>query len=164
MTMKYAALATFVMAAVLFAAMACVQARLGLQGYRFGSQWSYSGETLKQNIAQDPSKPPLVVVPLLFPLDFLFLLFFGVSLGLGSIAYADALGVPASRIGLLLILPVAYMVADFSENVLYSGMLLRPDSIDRLIDAGNWATRVKWVAVLLAMLQTLGALGLSLRH
>ena len=162
--MKYAALATFVMAAVLFATMAWTQARFGLEDFRFGSQWSYSEATLKQAISRDPSKPALVVVPLLFPLDFLFLLFFGVSLALCSIAHADMLSVPGSRVGLLLVLPVAYMVADFSENVLYSGMLLRPDLIDRLIDAGHWATRVKWVAVLLAMLQAVGGFGLSLRH
>jgi len=162
--MRYAALATFVVAAVLFAAMAWVQARFGLEDFRFGSQWSYSEATLKQAIARDPSKPALVVVPLLFPLDFLFLLFFGVSLALCSVAYAGALGIAPRGIGVLLILPVLYATADFSENVLYSGMLLRPESIDRLIDAAHWATRVKLVGAPLAMLQALAAFGLSFRH
>jgi hypothetical protein len=162
--MKIATLVTFAAAAVLFAAMALVQRQLELRDFRTGTGWSYTEDTLRKNIKEYPSKPPLVVVPLLFPLDFLFLIFFGVFLALCSITYAGALGVTPSRASLLLILPIAYMVADFSENVLYSGMMLWPDSIPRLIDATLWATRLKWLAVILAMLQAFGALVLSWRH
>ena len=73
--MGTATLVTFVVAAVLFAAMALVQRRLGLEDFRFGSKWSYSAETLEKSIEKDRSKPSLVIVPLLFPLDLLFLIF-----------------------------------------------------------------------------------------
>jgi hypothetical protein len=159
--MKIATLVTLVVAAVLFATMARVQKGLGLSDFRFGSAWTYGADTLRTNIDKDRSKPPLVVVPLLFPLDFLFLIFLGLFLALCSITYADALGVPPAHRWLLLVLPVAYMVADFSENVLYSGMLLWQDSIGKLICAAQWATRVKWVAVAFATLQALGAFVLS---
>jgi hypothetical protein len=162
--MKFATLVTFVVAAVLFSAMALVQRQFELMDFRTGTGWSYTADSLGKKIKEYPSKPPLVVVPLLFPLDFLFLVFFGVFLALCSITYADALAVAPSRAWLLLILPIAYMVADFSENVLYSGMMLWPDLIPRLLDATLWVTRLKWLVVILAMLQAVGAFVLSWRH
>ncbi len=156
--MGKATIATFLVALVLFVAMGRVQKQLELDDFRFGSHWSFTEQMLNDGIHGDSSKPPLVVVPLLFPLDFLFLIFFGVTLAMCSVIYADALGVPPSSTWLLLILPITYMVADFSENVLYSGMLLSPGSIPKLIDAGNWATRVKLVVGLLAIVQAVGAL------
>jgi hypothetical protein len=155
--MGKATIATFFVALVLFISMGVVQHQLGLGDFRFGSKWTFTEQMLDEGIKKDPAKPPLVVVPLLFPLDFLFLIFFGATLAMCSLTYADAL-VPTPRIWLLLILPIAYMVADFSENVLYSGMLLSPGSIPKLIDAGNWATRVKLLAGLLAIIQAVGAL------
>jgi hypothetical protein len=151
--MKIATLVTLVVAALLFAAMARVQGQLELKDFRFGFKWSYNKDKLEQNARQKQQKARLVVVPLLFPLDFLFLIFLGLSLALCSITYADGLGVPSGWTWALLVLPVAYMVADFSENALYSGMLLWPDSIGKLICAAHSATRVKLVAGGFAILQ-----------
>jgi hypothetical protein len=161
--MGKAAIATLIAAVVLFVAMGWVQKELELCDFRFGSKWSFSAKTLQDAIDKDLTKPPLVIVPVLFPLDFLLLISIGATLTLCSVAYADALVTP-SRTWLLLVLPLAYMVADFSENMLYSGMLLRPSSIQYLIEAGNWATRVKIVTLGLATLQAAAALLLSRLH
>jgi uncharacterized membrane protein YccF (DUF307 family) len=155
--MKIATLVTLVVAAVLFATMAQVQRQLELKDFRFGFKWSYSEEKLEQNVINKEQKARLVVVPLLFPLDFLFLIFLGLFLALCSITYADGLGVPSAWTWALLVLPVTYMVADFSKNALYSPMLLWSDSIAKLIDAAHWATRVKLVAGGLAILQAVVA-------
>jgi hypothetical protein len=162
--MRTPALVTLVVAAILFAAMAFVQNRLELKAYRLGVSPTYTEATLTKLIAEDRTKPALVVVPLLFPLDLLFLLFFGIALALCSVAYADGLHVPRGWTGVLLVLPVAYMVADFSENVLYSAMLTWPESIPHLIDAEKWTTRLKWLLVVPAMAQAFGAFALSWRH
>src|SRR5262245_29095451 len=149
--MKIAALVTLLVAAVLFGAMATVQNRLDLKPYRLGANPTYTEATLTKLIAENRSKANLVVVPLLFPIDFLFLLFFGVGLALCSVTHADALHVPRAWIGILLVLPIAYMAADFTENVLYSAMLIWPETIPHLIDAERWATRLKWLFVIPAM-------------
>src|SRR6266540_1050374 len=116
---------TFVVAIMLLATMMVVQSRLGLGDFGFGSKWSYGEKTLREAIKNnDRSKPLLVVVPLLFPLDLLFLIFFGLFLSLLSIAHSEVLGLSPSAIALLLTLPLAYVAADLSENILYSGMLL----------------------------------------
>lgn len=162
--MGKATLVTLLTAAVLFAAMGWVRSRFDIGHFRFGTDWSHTEAKLKASIDVDPGKAPLMVVPLLFPLDLLFLIFFGVGLALCSMTYAGALSVPPNYVWLLLILPILYMVADLSENILYSGMLVWQHSIPHLIDAGRLASRVKWVAVALAMLQALGAFALSWRH
>jgi hypothetical protein len=167
--MKHAALVTLLVAVALFATLLWVENRLGLQAYRLGINPTYTEQSLTELIKADRSskieadrlKPTLVVVPWLFPLDLLFLLFFGASLALCSLAFADKLRVPPSRTGLLLVLPVAYMIADFSENVLYSAMLTWPETIGSLIDAEKWATRLKWLFVVPAMVQPWGAFALS---
>jgi uncharacterized membrane protein YccF (DUF307 family) len=161
--MKLAAGLSFAVAIILLVTMPIVQARLGLKAFGFGSKWTYGEKALREAISNNPSKPPLVVVPLLFPLDLLFLIFFGLALALCSIAYAEALGVPQSRVALLLILPVAYMVADLSENILYSAMLTCKETIDHLIGVAGWATRIKQVAVAFAILQALAALVMAWR-
>src|SRR5215475_12269369 len=159
--MKIATLVTLVVAAVLFATMAQVQCELELKEFRFGFKWTSDQGKLEQNARQEPQKAQLVVVPLLFPLDFLFLMFLGLFLALCSLTYADGLSVPSGWTWALLVLPIAYMVADFSENTLYSGMLLWPHSFDKLIHAAHWATRVKLMAGGLAILQAGGAYLLS---
>jgi hypothetical protein len=146
---------------LLFVAMGILQSHLGLKDFRFGSKCSYSGAKLEQYIKKDQQKARLVVVPLLFPLDFLLLIFLGLFLALCSMTYADVLHLQPGWRWLLLVLPVAYMVADFSENVLYSGMLLWPDSIGRLTVAGNWATRIKWLTAIPPMLLVPGAFVLA---
>ena len=156
--MKLAAGLSFAAAIVLFVTIPIVQACLGLEAFAFGSKWSYGEEALRAALGNTPPKAPLVVVPVLFPLDLLLLIFLGLALALCSVAHAEALGVPRSQVALLLILPVAYMVADLSENMLYSGMLIWQESIDRLIGVAGWATRIKLVAVALAILQALAAL------
>ena len=162
--MKIAIFLTLIGALVAFVAMAVLQSRLELENFRFGSNWTYGEKALRQAINEnDRSKPLLVIVPLLFPLDLFFLIFFGLFLSLLSVTHAEALGVSASNIALVLVLPVSYMVADLSENMLYSGMLAWPDTIGHLIVAGTWATRIKLVAVGFAILQGLGSLVLSWR-
>jgi hypothetical protein len=161
--MKLAAGLCFAVAIVLFVTMPIVQAHLGLKAFAFGSKWSYGEAALRAVIGNNPSKPPLVVVPLLFPLDLLLLIFLGLALALCSVAHAEALCVPRSCVALLLILPVAYMVADLSENLLYSGMLIWQESIDSLIGVAGWATRIKLVAAALAIVQTLAALVMGWR-
>jgi hypothetical protein len=159
---KIAIFLTFLGALMAFFTMAVLQSRLGLEDFRFGSNWTYGEKALRQALNKNHrSKPLLVIVPLLFPLDLFFLIFFGLLLSLLSVAHADALGVSASNIALVLVLPVTYMVADFSENMLYSGMLAWPDTIGHLIIAATWATRIKLVAVGFAILQGLGSLILS---
>jgi hypothetical protein len=145
--MKLAALVTFLVALALFATMGWVQHQSQLEAFRFGTAWTFPEKQLRDNtgLDKDQSKPLLVVIPLLFPLDFLFLIFFGLFLALCSVAHADMLWVRPPHTWLLLILPVAYMVADFSENVLYTGMLLRSELITPLIDAAHWATRLKLI-------------------
>src|SRR5262245_50503527 len=104
--MKIATLITLVVAAMLFATMAQVQRQFELKDFRFGFKWSYSGAKLEQNVVNKEQKARLVVVPLLFPLDLLFLIFLGLFLALCSLTYADGLGVPPGWTCVLFVLPI----------------------------------------------------------
>jgi hypothetical protein len=128
-SMKTAIVVCLIVSVALFLVMIAAQKFYHLDDFRFGSDLSYEAASLRDRIAAQPDKAARVVFPLVFPLDLLFLAFFAALVALCSVLGAAGAGVPASATWALLILPIAYMVTDFGENVLYSGMLIAPDRI-----------------------------------
>lgn len=151
----------FVVALVLAARMRAVQRSKRLYAFNFGARLSYRAVDITRAMELSPKGAALVVVPVLFPLDLLFLISWGIFLALCSVTYFGALGMPSEWNWLLLLLPAIYMAADLSENILLARMLTSPDQIPALIDFAVCATRLKWVSVLLAGLQAFVALVLS---
>jgi hypothetical protein len=147
-------------AVALFIAMVAVQKLNELGDFRLGAPWpAYTTETIEALIRQQ-DKARIVVVPLLFPLDLLFLACAGAALALISVACAPA-GLSVSWFWLL-VLPSAYLVSDFAENALLAGMLSGLAPVTKgAVAATHLATHVKWGSFSLASLQAIIVFGSS---
>jgi hypothetical protein len=96
---------------------------------KFGSNFSYDKSTVETLVSRHGADAAAFIFPVLFPLDLMLLFCIGATLALFSIGLGAAPG-DAAGIGLLLILPAAYMLADLSENVVLAIMLSsRPGSV-----------------------------------
>jgi hypothetical protein len=96
---------------------------------KFGSNLSYSVAQVQDLIRTYPAEAAKYVYPGLFPLDLLLLACLGATIALFSIGLGTT---PDQTAGLwmLLVLPVAYMLADLTENFLLAWLLTsKPEAI-----------------------------------
>jgi hypothetical protein len=103
------------------------------------------------------------VWPVLFPLDFMFMILLGGFLGLASIETADS--IPALRRfdWLFVVIPAIYVVADLTEDTLLAHMLMKFDvASHNEIYLARIVTKAKLVAATLAVLQTILLAGLAI--
>ena len=113
-------------------------------------------------IDANPASAAGYASPVLFPLDFIFMFALSGALGLGSVWAASCVTwVSAVPWWVWWLFPLAYLLADFVEDVLLVGFLrnpgrLNPASFGRL----SWATKLKIWLVVAAML-LFGALAAS---
>lgn len=122
--------AAFVVAVATFATMGVIQWRKSLDDFKFGSDFSYTAKHVKDRVEKNKDKAAIAFMPVLIPLDFLFLISFSAGVALCSIAYGNAAGMPPGGILLLLVLPAIYCASDFTENIFIARMLKAPDTID----------------------------------
>ena len=95
----------------------------------FGSNLTYSVAQVQDLIRTYPAEAARYVYPGLFPLDLMLLTCLGATIALFSIGLGATADAPAG-LWMLLILPVAYMLADLSENFLLAWLLTsQPDAI-----------------------------------
>jgi hypothetical protein len=92
--MKTGIMACLIASLGLFLTMGIVQKFYGLGNFRFGIDTRYDAASLQQKIRAEPGKAALVVFPLVFPLDLLFLTLFAAFVALCSLLGPLA---PASR-------------------------------------------------------------------
>ena len=101
--MKTGIMACLIASLGLFLTMGIVQKFYGLGNFRFGIDTRYDAASLQQKIRAEPGKAALVVFPLVFPLDLLFLTFFAAFVALCSLLGAAGAGIPSSAIWALLV-------------------------------------------------------------
>jgi hypothetical protein len=152
--MKTGIMACLIASLGLFLTMGIVQKFYGLGNFRFGIDTRYDAASLQQKIRAEPGKAALVVFPLVFPLDLLFLTFFAAFVALCSLLGAAGAGIPSSAIWALLVLPIGYLVSDFGENALFCGMLAAPQRITPAwVEVTQAFTYVKLACALAASVQ-----------
>ena len=87
----------------------------------FGMKPTYAPATVRALIDEHPEDAARYVFPGLLPLDLLFLVCLGGTIAMFSLGFAD--GGSPDKLWLVLLLPVAYMMADLAENVALARML-----------------------------------------
>jgi hypothetical protein len=154
--MKVALWMTFLAAVILFAAMHGAQSYFGLERSGLsGQQAGYTADDVRR-LAGDERRAAGFVIPILFPLDLMFLAAFGAFLMLCSIHFAGAAGIPRDWTWLLIVLPAIYVAADLSENVLLTRLLTDSDAVsDRAVVITQSFTRLKFATAALGSAQTL---------
>jgi hypothetical protein len=87
------------------------------------------------------------VFPVLFPLDFVMMIFMTAFLVVGCVTFGSYVPWAANRTGLLIALPVLYFVFDLAEDTLLAWLLKHPDAISfervdylKLLTAGKLMT------------------------
>jgi len=96
---------------------------------KFGRNFSYDKSTVETLVSRHGADAARFIFPVLFPLDLMLLFCIGATIALFSIGLGATPG-NTTGIGLLLLLPAAYMVADLSENVVLAIMLSsKPGSV-----------------------------------
>lgn len=96
---------------------------------KLASNFSYTAESLRQHVKDNAADAAKYVYPGLFPFDLLLLACLGATMAMLSIGFGVDPAKPAG-LWMLLILPVAYMIADLSENFLFASMLTgNPDAV-----------------------------------
>jgi hypothetical protein len=102
-------------------------------------------------------------VPVLFPLDLIFMGCLGGFLAIASSALLNHGGASRWWVAASLFFPVAYVVIDFVEDVLLAWMLLAPKWIETLIGAAKAMTIMKFGTCFLAIAQTVVIAAVVLR-
>jgi hypothetical protein len=95
--------------------------------------------------------------PVLFPLDLLFMSFFGVFLAFGSFGAITSIEVMKRWTNVIWIAPTAYVAADFIEDaILYAILASANLRIEELLRRANVITKIKIVMASVASMQTFG--------
>jgi hypothetical protein len=157
--MKIALCMTFLSAVVFLLVIGRLQDRYHT-GKPTGWDMSRNAEQLAQ-LAAKPKAAARYVVPILFPLDLLVLASLAAFMMTGSLYFAADVGIPGRWAWLVLVVPLVYMAADLSENVLLSIILSKGVS-EPTVAIAQAMTRLKWVTVTLAGVQTAAIMGVAL--
>jgi|SRR5580693_5608883 hypothetical protein len=160
---KVALCMTFLSAAVLLLVISRVQSHYGT-GSPTGTDVKANATALERLMKPENSEAAAhYVVPILFPLDLLLLASLAAFMMTGSIYFAANVGIPARWVWLVLVIPVIYMAADLSENVLLSYILSKGIGMtEPAVAIARAMTRLKWVTVELGLLQTLAIMSVGL--
>jgi hypothetical protein len=103
-----------------------------------------TSDSLKAWIKTNPDAAQTYRRPVLVPLDLIFLFAAGIALGMGSFRLAGAHHLLASSAPLFLILPVIYIVADFSEDMLLYHLLSAEEAVTpNLVGVTHALTKAK---------------------
>lgn len=96
------------------------------------------------------------VIPVLFPLDLIFMFALGGFIALGSLTLAGSTSMPRPWYWLLLIAPALYAITDLVEDSMLARFLTWPDTIGengvRLLQTLTW---IKKKAVIFGLAQTI---------
>jgi hypothetical protein len=160
---KVALCMTFLSAVVLLSVIPRVQNHYGT-GAPTGRDVKANATALERLMKPENSEVAAhYVVPILFPLDLLLLASLAAFMMIGSIYFAADVGIPARWAWLVLVIPVIYMAADLSENVLLSYILSKGIGMtEPAVAIARAMTRLKWVTVELGLLQTLAIMSVGL--
>jgi hypothetical protein len=118
----------------------------------------YSAESLRTWVtsAEDASNARHYAIPVLFPLDLMFMFALGGFLACGSVACAQSIALLRNVAWLFAILPGLYVAADLLEDSLLARLLLNADNItDGAVNFAKAVTAVKLNAAKIAILQTI---------
>jgi hypothetical protein len=130
------------------------------QQYKVGERFletrkvAYDWESLRDWVRQNSKAARGYAVPVLFPIDFLFMIIVGAALAAASIMFASSLGL--GRIWLWACLfPALYVTFDLAEDALLVRMLTSADTItSRMVDVVKVLTWIKIRTLQLAAIQS----------
>ena len=89
---------------------------------------AYTTADLAQFVAAWPHAARAYVVPVLFPLDLLFMILLGATLTVAAVGFSEGTAfAPAARF--FMILPLVYLAADLAEDTMLARLLLAPSAI-----------------------------------
>jgi hypothetical protein len=112
--------------------------------FRPGTDWTYTAQEVEGFIQTGGGRAAAVVFPILFPIDLILLISLGGFIALCSIGLAGPAGVPPQLLWTLLVAPVIYVAADFSENLLVTRMLTSGTPVDAtLVSVAHACTFIK---------------------
>jgi hypothetical protein len=153
--MKVALAMTVVSCLVFGKAMQWAQKQYGITAYKVsGMSVTYTPGDVTA-LAENTRAAAGYIFPVLFPMDLVFLAAFGASMILWSLCFAGLAGIPAGWVWLVIVVPVIYMGADLSENVLLARMLSDKATIDeRMVVITQSMTQLKLAAGFFGLLQT----------
>jgi hypothetical protein len=116
---------------------------------------TYDARSLRNWVENNPASARGYVIPVLFPLDFLFILCLGGFLGIGAIVAANTLHWSPNITWLLAFLPTAFVACDLAEDILISRLLSSPSLItDHSVTLAKTFTRAKFLTCTLSIIQT----------
>jgi hypothetical protein len=136
------AIISFIVGSVVFVVMACRAPSKAEGAIKFGTEPNYTVQDVRKLMEKHPDVAARIVVPGLFPLDFVFLLCVGVFIASTSLLIAPHAALPVDP-WLLVIFPVLYMIGDFTENCLVTWILnSNPEGISEqqltIVKAVTW--------------------------
>jgi hypothetical protein len=148
-------------AAVTIALVFSISNRAARYGPEVGSRFLERGEPyiaaeLRTFVATSARDARGYAIPVLFPLDLLFMLCLGGFLGLASVEAAQAVDRLKAWAWLFAVAPALYVAADLAEDVLLARMLLSPDAIsDDAVRIARGMTQAKLATSIFAVGQTI---------
>jgi hypothetical protein len=141
--------------AALFGLARFVAAQCGVGGRWLETGGEYTAKDLTAWVEADAARAARYAVPVLVPVDLLFLVFLGATLAVTSVTLASAVGGLGGVTWLFVVLPALYVAVDVAEDALLVGFLTRPDTIRAdLVTAVRALTWIKIWSVKLTIGQT----------
>lgn len=118
---------------------------------------SYTADSLATWVRAHGADAAGYAVPVLFPLDLLFMAFLAAFLAVASIALAGSVDRLAGAAWLFVLVPALYLGTDLAEDTLLARFLMAPETITpAVVRAAQALTRIKIWTVSIAGAQVVG--------